>query len=294
MIQHTGNLLNKLIKAVFLNCLLFINSYGRDFPIFVSTYFEQRQIIYAIESSKKIKALDNKITGAILPHHLLAADLIAKGFALMAKQKIKRIIIFCPDHFKRSETAFAIPTDRDFLTILGKVELDRESVIKLRNLAEVSQSNLFSHEHGIRAILPFMAYYFPQAKVLPIAISSRTKKEELVNLNNALKDLLEDSIIIQSTDFSHYLRAELAKKYDQESLSVLYSQNPNLALNLDGQKNVDSPRALFLQMSLQNFLNSYPLVIENKNSIEYIEKGEELLETTSYILAIYSPDFKAK
>ena len=105
---------------------------------------------------------------------------------------------------------------------------------------------------------------------------------------------MTDTIIIQSTDFSHYLRAELAKKYDQESLSVLYSQNPNLALNLDEQKNVDSPRALFLQMSLQNFLNSYPLVIENKNSIEYIEKGEELLETTSYILAIYSPDFKAK
>ena len=50
----------------------------------------------------KSTPLPHRITGLTVPHHLLAADLIAGAFALAAGQDYRRIIILSPDHFGRS------------------------------------------------------------------------------------------------------------------------------------------------------------------------------------------------
>src|SRR5664280_886730 len=52
--------------------------------------------------------LPYRITGLTVPHHLLAADLIADAFALASGQVYRRIIILSPDHFQRSSTPFAV------------------------------------------------------------------------------------------------------------------------------------------------------------------------------------------
>ena len=49
--------------------------------------------------------LPHRITGLTVPHHLLAADLIAGAFALASGQDYRRIIILSPDHFQRSSNA---------------------------------------------------------------------------------------------------------------------------------------------------------------------------------------------
>jgi poly-gamma-glutamate synthesis protein (capsule biosynthesis protein) len=47
------------------------------------------------------------VTGITVPHHLLAADLIARGFRCAAGGNYERIILLSPDHFRRSRQPFA-------------------------------------------------------------------------------------------------------------------------------------------------------------------------------------------
>src|SRR5665647_1340965 len=59
----------------------------------------------------KTTPLPHRITGLTVPHHLLAADLIAGAFALASGQDYRRIIILSPDHFQRSRTCLLYTSD---------------------------------------------------------------------------------------------------------------------------------------------------------------------------------------
>ncbi len=104
----------------------------------------------------RVQPLPQKITGVTVPHHLLAADLLTEAFARAHGQNYRRIIILSPDHFSRSHTAFAV-TRRDFETALGSLTTDRRAAGQLLSNPLVSESSLFSHEHGVQALLPFIA-----------------------------------------------------------------------------------------------------------------------------------------
>ncbi len=78
------------------------------------------------------KPLPQKISGLTVPHHLLAADLLAAAFARVQGQDYRRIIILSPDHFSRSRSPFAV-TRRDFETALGRLTTDRQAVDRLLN-----------------------------------------------------------------------------------------------------------------------------------------------------------------
>ena len=253
---------------------------------------ERRQILQALEAAAPIAPRQETITGLTLPHHLLAADLMAQGFRLAAGQKPARLIILCPDHFRRSKTAFAVP-DRDFATFLGPVPLDRDGARRLLELPQVSVSALFSHEHGVRALLPFAARLFPDTPVLPVALRGKSAAQEQEALFQALTPLVQDALVIQSTDFSHEQPPEIAARFDAETLAVLTVGNADQAIRLDPVRHVDSPAALALQMRLQAGQGSIPQVLVNRNSAEYAPKNEAPpRDTTSYVLALWTPAAK--
>ena len=132
--------------------------------------------------------LPQRITGLTVPHHLLAADLIAGAFAL-ASGHYRRIIILSPDHFQRSSTPFAVAI-RNFQTAVGEVPIDTAAVDRLRGNPLVSASNLFSHEHGVRALLPFAAHYFPGARVVAVALHRDSQPSQWDSLAQTLAPLL--------------------------------------------------------------------------------------------------------
>lgn len=251
---------------------------------------ERRQILRALDAAEHVAPRRETVTGLTVPHHLLAADLIARGFRLASGRRPSRIIILCPDHFRRAKTPFAVP-DRDFATFLGPVPLDRDGARRLATLPEVSVSGLFSHEHGARALLPFAARLFPGTPVLPVALRGKTTDGEREALFRALIPLAKDALVIQSSDFSHGRPSEIAARFDAETLAVLAAGDADRAVRLDPLRHVDSPAALALQMRLQAGQCSRPQVIANRNSAWYAPKDTPPPQnTTSYALALWSPE----
>jgi AmmeMemoRadiSam system protein B len=258
------------------------------FPPF---YPEAQPFLSAIRQTKGAP-LTQRLTGLTVPHHLLAADLMAEAFVLASRQDYRRIIILSPDHFGRSLTPFAVAI-RNFQTVMGEVSIDGAAVECLRGNPLVSPSNLFSHEHGVRALLPFLAHYFPRARVVALAIHRSSQPSQWDNLARTLAPLLTpDTLLLQSTDFSHYLPWPQARQHDQETLRVLSAENPDGVIGLTQPQHLDSRGAQYLQLKLQKQVyRARGAVMASRNSQEYT--AQPINSTTSYLVQVYSPDHLA-
>ena len=243
---------------------------------------------HALDNSRA-QPLGQRITGVTLPHHLLAVDLIADVFRQLATQHYERIIILSPDHFSRSASP-AATTRRPFQTALGTVPIDQEAIAALLSNPLVSTSDLFSQEHGIHALLPFVARCFPGVPVIPVALQINSQPSQWDELQVTIAPLLtERTLIIQSTDFSHYLDSVEARKRDQQTLRALSSGDPALIAALRQPANLDSRAAQYLQLKLQKeIFHARPNIAANRNSQHY--SATPLSKTTSYIVQLYSPE----
>jgi poly-gamma-glutamate synthesis protein (capsule biosynthesis protein) len=244
------------------------------------------------QAGKENQPLKARITGVTVPHHLLAADMIAATLHLASAGKYERIVLLAPDHFRRA-TRPAATTRRPFRTALGEVRVDDAAVSTLLADESVAESNLFSHEHGVHAILPFLAAWFPGVPVLPMAIDVRSRPADWERLADLLEPLVKPrTLVIQSTDFSHYLAQPVAARHDQETLRCLAAGDAAGIPALLQPQHLDSKAAQWIQMTLQQRLHGCgtPLVVDNRNAIRYGGRPDEP-RTTSYITQLFSPDF---
>jgi poly-gamma-glutamate synthesis protein (capsule biosynthesis protein) len=179
---------------------------------------------------------------------------------------------------------------RDFETATGRLATDRGAVGQLLKNPLVTESSLFSHEHGVQALLPFIAHYFPRALIVPIAIRHSSRPADWDALARTLAPLLgPDTLLVQSTDFSHYLPQQEARRRDQETLRVLSGGGPREVLTLTEPDHLDSRGCQYLQLLLQRqVFGAGPTVMANCNSQEYT--SQPVARTTSYIVQLYSPE----
>jgi AmmeMemoRadiSam system protein B len=234
-----------------------------------------------------VQPSNQRLTGITVPHHLLAAELVALGFRAASGFRYKRIVILSPDHFHRTHKLYAT-SSRGFDTVFGPVAADADAVRLLEAHADmVEESCLFDKEHGVSAMLPFLRHYFPEARIVPVAMSVKAKRADWDRLAEALKPIVDrDTLIVESTDFSHYLPQHDARRFDQQSLNMLAAGSLDGIASLRQPDHADSVGALYIQTKLQRELfGAQPLVVANENSQEhttdYIER------TTSYLVALF-------
>jgi AmmeMemoRadiSam system protein B len=240
----------------------------------------------ALEKEKPVKPLPTSVTGITLPHHLLAADLIARGVWSASAGHYKRVLILSPDHFRTLSTPFGVTT-QGFDEVTGYLapatELSR---------ALLAASPLFSDtgaaagEHGVRSVTPFVRAVFPNVEVTAITVSTSPSRAELDKAVELLRGLVgPETLIVQSTDFSHHLPVMLAAQRDQESLAAIATGEADVAARLLHGAHLDSRGSLYIQMRLQAEIHdAKPVVIGNRNSNEY---GGGSAGTTSYVVAAF-------
>ncbi len=231
------------------------------------------------------------VTGITVPHHLLAADLIARGFWAAAGNRYDRIVILSPDHFSRSRTAFAT-TARDFDTVFGRIGTDADAVRALLGAGDLfGESDLFDREHGVGALLPFVKRLFPEARIVPVAVSLKAGPAEWGRAATLVQAIVTPStLVVQSTDYSHYLPLAQSLARDQETLNVIAADDIEAVTRLVSSDHMDSRAAQLIHMRLQRAAGSRATVIGSRSSIEYVPHASRL---TSYIVSVYSPDVAA-
>lgn len=90
-----------------------------------------------------------------------------------------------------------------------------------------SSAHLF--EHSLEVQLPFIAYFSKTVKIVPIVMLSATV-EDCQNLGvaiaNAIKAMNYPVIVVASSDMSHYVSDETAKKKDKLAIDRVLSLDP--------------------------------------------------------------------
>jgi AmmeMemoRadiSam system protein B len=264
---------------------------GQDYPRF---YQDAGLFDRAIEKVAFYPPSNVRLSGITVPHHLTADRLVALGFQAASGFSYKRIVILTPDHFRGTDKPVAT-TSRGFDTVKGRVGTDIGAVQQLLRAGDwIEESCLFGKDHGIRAVLPFVKRYFPDALIVPVAISVRAERADWDRLAGALAPLVDsDTLVVESTDFSHYLPQHEARRFDQQTLNVLASGSLEAIAALEQPRHADSVGALYVQAKLQSELfAAAPLVIANENSQQYA--SAYAAETTSYqviLFGAFGPDY---
>jgi len=254
-----------------------------------SPFREDRIFAESIAAAEALGIPPRPVTGLTVPHHLVAADLIARAFLLARDNRYDRVVVLTPDHFKRARRPFAT-TRRPFDTVYGRVPTDVAAVdALLADPALVEESGLFAREHGITALLPYVARFFPGTPVVPVAVAIGSSRAEWDAMAEALAPLVtERTLLLQSTDFSHYLTLPEAILRDQETLNVIAAHDLDAVAKLRQPQHLDSRGSQYLQMRLQaEHFGARPVVIANSNMELYL--GHAVEETTSYIVQAYLP-----
>ena len=182
-------------------------------PVFSYIFASDSLYERAIQATDGIERVGSR--SAIVAHHLLVADKIARQIAVLGKGREKTVVILSPNHFSlgRSAMQTAIGSWR---TPYGDLEADESAIESLR--ASVSDLTLepetFKQEHGISAITPFVKKWFPDAKLVAISIHENATIEQTNSLATAIALQLPDAIVIGSVDMSHNLPRHIQEYHD--------------------------------------------------------------------------------
>lgn len=165
------------------------------------------------------------VRGALVNHHALASDLLRALFHRIGacRPDLKRIVILSPDHFFQGRTSITTGSVR-YTWKNTTVSSDATAMERLvRSNIATSDPRLFQTEHGVGALMPFLAETFPRVTIVPIVIRPDIPMHEAERLSAELKTLLDkDTLLLVSSDFSHYLPERIAFQKDTQTLRALH------------------------------------------------------------------------
>lgn len=294
--------LNKInIAVIFITTLLIL------FSIFIAVLNEKENsldfylpnseqslqcLYYNVLDFMSIKEYNNlddvgTIRGLIVPHHLLAKDLIHEAFQISDRTKYKTIVVFGPDH-ESVDRGKVFTSSSNWQTPTGILNADKDIIEIISNLDFVVEDNgKLTIEHSIAGLVPFIEYYYYDVKIIPIAL---TKQLTLENLDKLLISLVEnieveDTLFISSVDFSHYLSHEKANEMDKISIEAISNKDIKKIKTFTND-NLDSPNSITAMLKAMDLIGAKNMKILN-NSNSQIILNKKLGETTSYITFMF-------
>ncbi len=166
----------------------------------------------------------------IVPHagYFYSGAVAAKAYRLLGngQHRFSRVVLFGPSHHVAVEGC-AVPSSDAFLTPSGEVPIDRECVDFLLSKGLVTESDQAHHwEHSLEVQLPFLQYCLEDFTLLPIVVGR--------DLHGYVKHILEligqfpDTLIVVSSDLSHYHPYSEANEIDADTIQRVLSFGSNI------------------------------------------------------------------
>lgn len=157
------------------------------------------------------------VIGIISPHagYVYSGRTAAFGFNVLKNKKIKSAIIISPSHHEYFRGISIFDGDA-FETPLGVVEIDNDISNKLTEGSKFIFRGANGHrkEHAIEVQIPFLQRILHDFKIVPIVMGDQANIY-ISELSEKLAEVLDkNTIIIASSDLSHYHSKEEADLLD--------------------------------------------------------------------------------
>src|ERR1035437_8459477 len=165
----------------------------------------------------------------IVPHagFIYSGAIAATAYATLRPiaARIRRVVLLGPTH-RVAVHGLALPGVDAFDTPLGRVKLDEDAARTIARLPQVSVSTqAHAQEHALEVQLPFLQSVLPDFRLLPLAVGMASA-EDVAEVLEAVWGG-EETLIVISSDLSHYLPYAAAQRVDNETVqAILKLQQP--------------------------------------------------------------------
>jgi hypothetical protein len=164
----------------------------------------------------------------IVPHagYRFSGAIAASAYARvrLGAQTIRRVVLLGPSH-RVGVPGIAVPSVSAFDTPLGSVPLDQDNLQVLRSLPYcVVADEPHAKEHSLEVQLPFLQKVLPDFQLTPVAIGAASRDQVAAALKQVWGG--PDTLILISSDLSHYHAYEEAQRLDEQSSRAIMSLTP--------------------------------------------------------------------
>lgn len=164
------------------------------------------------------------------PHagYVYSGDVAGQVFA--AAEIPDRVVVLAPNHTGQG-APIAVWDEGSFALPGRTIPIDEElAAAILREVPEASADRAAHRmEHAVEVELPFLAARNPAVRVVPIVLGliDRASAVELGRgLSRAVDRVSGDVLVVASSDMSHYLSDDEARRIDQVALEPLLANEP--------------------------------------------------------------------
>ena len=166
--------------------------------------------------------------GLVAPHagYIYSGATAAAAYRLlMGAEDIHRVVLLGPAH-RAHVQGEAAPAAEAFETPLGAIPLDRGTISELAALPSVEISDAaHRREHSLEVHLPFLQRTLGDFTLVPLVAGGATPSEV-----RELLSIVEDdpnTLIVVSTDLSHFHDYETARTKDRATAQAIESLDPD-------------------------------------------------------------------
>ena len=156
----------------------------------------------------------------VVPHagYIYSGAVAARAYDDIAPARgiVKRVVLLGPVH-RVAVRGLALPAARFFDTPLGRIAIDQEAVATLAGLSQVLESApAHAMEHSLEVQLPFLQKALGEFTLVPLAVGMASVEEVAAVLERLWGG--PETLVVISTDLSHYLAYEEARTIDRATI----------------------------------------------------------------------------
>ena len=175
-----------------------------------------------------VRAAGNpRLKAIIAPHagYRFSGPVAGSAYAEVAAiaRRIRRVVLVGPSH-RHAFEGIAVPTADAFVSPLGAVPLDTAAIRDVLRLPQVSAlDEAHAREHSLEIHLPFLQRALGDFTLVPLVVGRARPgavAEVLANLWGG-----SETLIVISTDLSHYLDYESCRRLDARTSQAIVSGN---------------------------------------------------------------------
>jgi AmmeMemoRadiSam system protein B len=159
----------------------------------------------------------------IVPHagYVYSGPIAASAYAQLhcVRRAVTRVVLAGPSH-RIAFDGLAVSGADSFATPLGAVAIDKEATAKLLTLPQVCVSDTaHAAEHSLEVQLPFLQETLEDFQIVPLLVGDAAPEEVAEPLEAVWGG--PETIVLISSDLSHYHDYETAKRFDQRTAEAI-------------------------------------------------------------------------
>lgn len=187
---------------------------GLFYPAEQKKLSEEIKLLLSVSESEKNFP---NVIGIISPHagYIYSGRTAAYGFNLLKNKNYNNVIILSPSH-REYFPGICVYDGDGYETPLGIVEINKEITHKIvdGSKAIFQGENGHGQEHAVEVQVPFLQIILKEFKIVPIVMGDQSKMfvDELAEKLSKIID--ENTVIIASSDMSHYYSKQKADELD--------------------------------------------------------------------------------